>query len=201
MDILHENERFIVCIKPAGKTSQGEGKNSLVTDLKEHTGGEIYPVHRLDTATSGVMVYAKTKETAADITRQITENTFKKTYLALVHGTPEPEKGDMEDFLFKDSKKNKSFVVKKERKGVRKASLSYEVIEKRGELSLVKIHLRTGRTHQIRVQFASRKHPVFGDGKYGASDNVPYIALYSHEITFTDPVSGKKMTFTGGRWP
>lgn len=196
MNIIYENDGVLVCEKEAGFSSQGEGKNSLVTILRELTGGEIYPVHRLDTPTAGIMVYAKTKEAAAHISRQITENRFQKTYLALVHGTPCPEAGVMEDLLFKDSKKNKSFVVKRERKGVKKASLNYEVIEKRGELSLVKIRLHTGRTHQIRVQFSSRRHPVFGDGKYGASDNVDYIALYSYEITMTDPESNREMTFT-----
>ncbi len=198
MEILYDNSQITVCIKPHGTESQGDGKNSLITMLKEHYSSEdIYPVHRLDTVTSGVMVYARTRKAAAELSRQITENKFEKIYLALVHGTPEPSKGIMEDFLFKDSKKNKSFVVKRERKGVKKASLEYEVLESRDDgLSLVKIKLHTGRTHQIRVQFASRKHPVYGDGKYGASDGIPYIALFSYSLTFTDPEDGISKTFS-----
>lgn len=197
MNILFENKQIVICIKEHGISSQGDSPNSAVTILKEKTGSkEIYPVHRLDTVTSGVMVYAKTKKAAADLSSQISNNTFGKTYLALVHGVLEPEEGIMEDLLFKDSRKNKSFVVKRERKGVKKASLSYKLLSTRDDLSLVKIELHTGRTHQIRVQFSSRRHPVYGDGKYGASDNIPYIALFSHSLSFTDPESGEDMTFT-----
>ncbi len=197
MEILFENSEIIVCIKPHGTPSEGTSDNSAVTVLKKLSGtASIFPVHRLDTVTSGVMVYAKTKKAAAFLTKQITENRFEKIYLALVHGTPTPKEGILEDLLFKDSKKNKSFVVKRERKGVKKASLEYTVLETRDTLSLVKIKLHTGRTHQIRVQFSSRKHPVYGDGKYGASDNIPYIALFSHSLTFTDPESKKIMTFS-----
>lgn len=197
MEIIYENSQITVCIKPCGVSSQGEDKNSAVTILKEMTKAkEIFPVHRLDTVTSGVMVYAKTKSAAAFLSKEITENRFEKIYLALVHGSVTPAEGLMEDLLFKDSKKNKSFVVKRERKGVKKASLEYSVLGTRDELSLVKIKLHTGRTHQIRVQFSSRKHPVYGDGKYGASDNISYIALFSHSLTFTDPESHEKKTFS-----
>lgn len=198
MEILYDNTQITVCIKPHGVASQGEAENSMITMLKKHYNtDEIYPVHRLDTVTSGVMVYARTRKAAADLSRQITENEFEKVYLALVHGTPTPEKGIMEDLLFKDSKKNKSFVVKRERKGVKKAALEYEVLENRTDgLSLVKIKLHTGRTHQIRVQFSSRQHPVYGDGKYGASDNINYIALYSYSLSFTDPEEKTFKTFS-----
>ena len=198
MDILYENNAVVVCIKPRGTHSQGDQKNSLITMLKEQCScDEIYPVHRLDTVTSGVMVYAKTAKAAALLSEQITKNEFEKVYLALVYGTPSPENGIMEDMLFKDSSKNKSFVVKRERKGVKRASLEYEVLETRADgLSLVKIKLHTGRTHQIRVQFSSRKHPVYGDGKYGAAHRLPYIALYSHSLSFTDPEDGIRKTFS-----
>lgn len=196
MKILYENSEIAVCIKPSGISSQGGGENSAVEILKALTGStEIYPVHRLDTVTAGVMVYAKTKSAAAFLTKQIQENRVEKIYHALVHGEITPEEGIMEDLLFKDSKKNKSFVVKRERKGVKKASLEYKVLEAKEGLSLVRIKLHTGRTHQIRVQFASRKHPVFGDGKYGASDNVSYIGLVCHSLTFREPLSGEVMTF------
>ncbi|MBQ9945790.1 MAG: RluA family pseudouridine synthase [Clostridia bacterium] len=197
MEILCNTKDIIVAIKPAGIPSENNGKDNMITRLSEYCEtGEIYPVHRLDTVTSGVMVYAKTKKAAADITREIKDGTFRKTYLAVVHGNVEPGKGMMEDLLFKDSRKNKSFVVKRERKGVKKAALTYEVLEQKNGLSLVKIQLLTGRTHQIRVQFSSRRHPVYGDGKYGASDNIPFIALFSHSLTFKDPTSKKELTFT-----
>lgn len=196
MEILFQNKNIVVCIKPSGIPSQEADGENMVNLLQEETGSErIYPVHRLDTVTSGVMVYAKTQKAAAFLTKEISENRFYKEYIAIVHGTLTPDEGIMEDLLFRDSRKNKSFVVKRERKGVKKASLEYKTLESKNGLSLVKIKLHTGRTHQIRVQFASRKHPVFGDGKYGASDNVPYIALYSHKISFTDPESGKKLSF------
>ena len=128
------------------------------------------------------------------------EGRFQKEYLALVHGRPEDPSGDMEDWIFKDAR-NKTFVVKRERKGVKKASLSYETLQTRadetyGTLSLVRIRLHTGRTHQIRVQFASRKMPVLGDGKYGAKDNAPFLGLACCRLTFRHPATGEAMTFT-----
>lgn len=197
MKILFENSQLIVCTKPSGMASEESGKNSLPALIKERSGlREIYTVHRLDTVTSGVMVYAKTKASAADFSKQITEGIFEKQYLAVVHGIMEEKSGVMEDFLFKDSRKNKSFVVKRERKGVKKASLEYRVEEEKNGLSLIKIKLHTGRTHQIRVQFSSRKHPVYGDGKYGASDNIPFIALHSHTISFIDPEKKERVSFS-----
>lgn len=197
MKILHEDKSIIVCIKQVGVSSQEGGESSLPEILKKELKlKEIYTVHRLDTVTSGVMVYAKTRSAASELTRQITENTFGKEYIAAVHGSPEEKEGIMEDLLFKDSRKNKSFVVKRERKGVKRARLEYRVLQENNGFSLVKIKLHTGRTHQIRVQFSSRRHPVYGDGKYGASDNVPYIALFSHSLTFRHPVTKELMTFT-----
>lgn len=197
MKILYENKAVAVIVKPSGLPSESTGKDNAVKRLEELTGlTAIFPVHRLDTVTSGVMVYAKTKEAAAFLTKEITENRFIKEYLAVVHGEVSPKEAVMEDLLFKDSRKNKSYVVKRERKGVKRASLEYNVIEAKNGLSLVKIRLHTGRTHQIRVQFSSRQHPVYGDGKYGASDNIPFIALFSSSITFRDPESKKEMTFS-----
>ncbi len=200
MEIICNNDKFVTAVKPYGVSSQANGKDGMPDLLKEALGlREIYTVHRLDTVTSGVMVYAKTKKAAAELTKGITDGTFNKEYLAVVHGEVSPEKGIMEDFLFKDSRKNKSFVVKNQRKGVKKASLEYEVTETKNGLSLVKIKLHTGRTHQIRVQFSSRKHPVYGDGKYGASDNIPFIALFSHRISFISPENGERVSFDAPR--
>ena len=128
------------------------------------------------------MIYALSKEGAAALSKIMESGGFSKEYLAVVHGEC-PEEGTMEDLLFKDSKLNKSFVVKRERKGVKKASLEYTRVSYDGEKSLVRIKLHTGRSHQIRVQFSSRKMPLYGDGKYGGSDNCN-IALWSSCISF-----------------
>ena len=141
------------------------------------------------------MVYAKNKKSAANISRQITDKTFKKEYIALVHGTPDTDKGEMHDLLFKDSKKNKSYVVKRERKGVKSALLEYEIIEKNENYSKVLVSLHTGRTHQIRVQFASRKMPLIGDKKYGANDDSKILCLWSYKISFYHPISKEKLVF------
>lgn len=198
IDILFEDDFLIVCIKPVGLLSQAasKGGESMITLLERHTGKTIYPLHRLDREVGGIMVYARTKEAAAVLSRDIAENRFKKEYVAVVHGTPEENEGVFQDLLFKDSSKNKSFVVKKERKGVKKASLEYKVITTNNDLTAVKILLHTGRTHQIRVQFASRQMPLTGDRKYGARDEFKNIGLMSYRINFKHPKSGEEMCFT-----
>ncbi len=182
IEILYEDKDIVAVVKPVGISSE----NEMVVILKEQLNSEIYPLHRLDNPVGGVMVYAKNKAAAAKMSKKISENLdFSKTYLLVCEGTFEEKTSDMEDLLFKDSKKNKSFVVKKERKGVKKASLSYTVLKeavfKEKMCSLVSVTLKTGRSHQIRVQFSSRKHPLAGDGKYGSKINCP-IALFSHKI-------------------
>jgi len=194
VNILYEDKHIIVCVKERGLLSQdGNGKPCMTAKLKEHTGGEIYPVHRLDKDVGGVMVYALTKSAAAELSKQVADRTMEKNYLAVVHGNP--HKGDMADLLFFDRSKNKSFVVKKERKGVKKALLSYETLESREDESLVCVTLHTGRTHQIRVQFASRKMPLYGDRRYGGRDEEKTIALWSYRISFSHPVTKERMSF------
>lgn len=200
MKLIFEDEEVIVCVKPVGLLSQGEGNDCLITKLKEHTNGEIYPVHRLDRGVGGVMVYAKTKAAAAALSRQVSEHKIEKEYLALVHGVPSEKSGTLEDLLFKDSRKNKVFVVTRERKGVKKAVCRFEAVlcEKTSageECTLVRVSLQTGRTHQIRVQFASRGLPLFGDGKYGARDGEKEIALFSCAVGFTHPKTGQRLRF------
>lgn len=190
LKIIFENNDLFICIKPAGVSSQDSDENSVPAMLRTLAGTNyIGTVHRLDTAASGVMVYAKNKYTAAEISKQIQNGLFIKEYYAVVSGTPEKPEGILEDLLFKDSSKNKSYVVKRERKGVKKAVLQYSVIatnEINGDIfSLLKIKLVTGRTHQIRVQFASRKMPLVGDKKYGSKFACP-LALFSHRLSFTD---------------
>ncbi|MBP3337580.1 MAG: RluA family pseudouridine synthase [Clostridia bacterium] len=182
IEILYEDSDIVACVKPVGMSSEGD----LPKTLGEQINGEIFTLHRLDTPVGGVMVYAKNKKSAAVFSKKIAEkNDFTKTYFAVCEGSFNEKKGEMCDLLFKDSAKNKSYVVKRERKGVKKAELFYNVIDEREidgkKCSLVSVTLKTGRSHQIRVQFASRKHPLLGDKKYGSVFKSP-IALFSQKI-------------------
>ena len=183
MEILYSDRQIIVCVKPVGLDSEH--------DVPATLGGEIYTLHRLDKNVGGVMVYARTKAAAAALSNAIQDGTMVKEYVAMVHGAP-PERGDWQDLLFKDSSKNKVFVVKKERKGVKKARLEFSRLTE-GETSLVRIRLHTGRSHQIRVQFASRGYPLLGDHKYGAKDTLTAPMLFSCCLTF--PYNGKTVRF------
>ncbi len=199
MEILFSDSHIVVCIKPAGVLSakDSSGKSNMQDLLGQELNlSEIYPIHRLDREVSGVMVYALTKEAAAKLSAQVSDhNKFVKEYLALVEGTPDQTEGIYTDLLFKDSSKNKTFVVKKERRGVKKAKLEYKVVSSKDALTLVRIRLYTGRTHQIRVQFSSRKTPISGDRKYGGGSNDKGIQLYSVKISFKHPISGQKIVF------
>ena len=181
IEILYQNKDFAAVVKPSGILSEA-GEGGMVDLLEKQLSRKVYPVHRLDRAVGGVMIYALSKEGAASLSKIMECGGLSKEYFAVVHGEC-PSEGTMEDLLFKDSRLNKSFVVKRERKGVKKASLEYRSIRYDGEKSLVRINLHTGRSHQIRVQFSSRKMPLYGDGKYGGSDNCP-IALWSCRIAF-----------------
>ena len=183
MEILYSDRDLYVIVKPVGMDSEHEVPAAL--------GGDIFPIHRLDKNVGGVMVYARTKQAAAALSKAVQEGAMVKEYVAMVHGTP-PESGDWEDFLFKDSRKNKVFAVKKERKGVKYARLEFDRLRE-GEESLVHIRLHTGRSHQIRVQFASRGFPLVGDHKYGARDDHQAPMLFSCRITF--PYQGKDRVF------
>ena len=178
MDILYSDRDLAVCIKPVGLDSEAE----VPAELKKTLGGEIFPIHRLDKNVGGVMVFARTRQAAAALSKAVQEGRMVKEYLAMVHGTP-PENGDWEDFLFKDSRKNKVFAVKKERKGVKYARLEFDRLTA-GDPSLVHIRLHTGRSHQIRVQFSSRGFPLVGDHKYGSRDERLEPMLFSCRITF-----------------
>ena len=187
MRILYSDAGLVACIKPVGLDSESE----LPAALKEAIGGEIFPIHRLDKNVGGVMVYARTKNAAAALSKAVQEGSMVKEYVAMVHGTP-PEAGDWEDYLFKDSRKNKVFVVKKERKGVKYARLVFRRVTE-GEQSLVHIRLHTGRSHQIRVQFSSRGFPLVGDHKYGSRDTATAPMLFSSRITL--PWNGEAKVF------
>ncbi len=187
MELLHTDKDFVVLVKPVGLDSEHE----VPAKLGEMLGGEIFPIHRLDKNVGGVMVYARTKNAAAALSTAVRENQLIKEYRCMVHGMP-PESGILEDFLFKDSRKNKVFVVKRERTGVKKASLEYTRLTDT-DPSLLHIRLHTGRSHQIRVQFASRGFPLVGDHKYGSRDGATAPMLWSTRISF--PWRGKLLTF------
>ena len=178
MEILHHNQDFAVCIKPVGLDSETQ----VPFELKKALGGEFFPVHRLDKNVGGVMVYARTRQAAAALSKAVQDGAMEKEYMAMVHGTP-PESGDWEDLLWKDSRKNKVYVVKRERAGVKKARLEFTRLSA-GETSLVRVRLHTGRSHQIRVQFASRGYPLVGDHKYGSRDARTEPMLFSCCIRF-----------------
>ena len=195
MKILYENNDLIFVVKPRGISSQPSPKNNdMVTLLNEYNKSTVYCVHRLDTATGGIMVYAKNEKTAAALSKAFAEKTVEKEYLAIVKSIS-PLEGEMNDFLWHDKSKNKSFSVKTKRKGAKEAKLYYNVIESDDEKSLVSVKLYTGRTHQIRVQFASRRLPLAGDRRYGAKTNRP-LALFASRLTFPHPRIGKPITFT-----
>jgi len=187
MQIIHADRDIAVIVKPVGLDSESGVPAAIQSEL----GGEVYAVHRLDLNVGGVMVYARNRHTAAALSRAIQDGTMVKEYVAMVHGTP-PEQGDWEDLLFKDSRRNKVFIVSRMRAGVKRARLVYVRLSE-GETSLVRVRLHTGRSHQIRVQFAGRKYPLVGDHKYGARDDASAPMLFSVRLTF--PLRGKTVSF------
>ena len=200
-NVLYNDNDIVVCIKPQGIISQGDlnGKANMVSILEENLNTRIFPVHRLDKETGGVMVYAKNAKSAANLSRAVANNEIKKEYLALVHNEIEIDSDTLTDFLFFDRQRNKSYVVKRERKGVKKAILEYKKLSvnriDEQIYTLVKVLLKTGRTHQIRVQFASRGHSLFGDKKYGADDNFNSLGLWAYKLTFKHPTTNKTLEF------
>ena len=200
--ILYSDRDILVCVKPAGVPCEtaNEKVKSLSALLSEQLGAPyVGMVHRLDQVTEGLMVYSLSEKATGKLSEFMASGESHKEYLAVVHGIPEKPEGELCDLLFRDPKKNKSFVVDRERRGVKRAVLEYSLVgsaeTEKGVLSLVRIKLHTGRTHQIRVQFSSRGMPLFGDGKYGAKDNSPHVALLSARLSFPHPKSGKRLEF------
>ena len=200
--ILFRDDHLVTACKPYGVLSEiDEHKPNMPSLLRDELGVDtIYPVHRLDRTTQGVMVYALTENAARRLSAMIQQGRVEKTYLAVVEGVPEEARGEYTDLLYFDRRKNKSYVVKRERKGVKQARLQYEVlqtIEHEGErLSLLKIQLLTGRTHQIRVQFASRKMPLVGDRRYGSHIPANHIQLCAARLSFIHPLTDEALCFS-----
>jgi 23S rRNA pseudouridine1911/1915/1917 synthase len=193
--ILYQDSHIVVCVKPSGVVSQDAGENSMPQLLKQQLGAEyVAVVHRLDREVGGVMVFALSQKAAAVLTRSVQERTLEKRYLAVLCGTPTVEEAVLEDLLFHDKQRNKTYVVSRERKGVKPARLSYRLLQTISGSSLVDVHLDTGRTHQIRVQFSSRGLPLSGDRKYGGTSGP--MGLWSCRLVFPHPITGKIMKFT-----
>ena len=213
--IIYEDDALVVLDKPAGCSSE-EGVPQRLREQWGKPDAYVGVIHRLDTGVSGLMVYAKTPQAAAALSRQVTRSQeayavqdgraegtpaaprFIKQYRAVIAGGPDealPAEGTLRDYLFKDSRKGRVFPVKRPRKGVREAVLEYRIVRQTQDACLAEITLHTGRTHQIRVQFASRKHPLWGDGKYGSRVKGA-IALQSCGLQFVHPDTGRIMNFT-----
>jgi len=197
IQILYEDKHILAACKPSGLLSEESRSANVVSELKKQTGlTTLLTVHRLDRDVSGVMLFAKHQSAAGELVKKIAERNITKEYLAVVNGVPADPKGRFDDLLFKDSASNKSFVVERERVGTRRAILDYELIStakyEEKPVSLVRISLETGRTHQIRVQFSHRKMPLVGDGRYGGRQRVP-IALRSSHVSFRHPFTKKKI--------
>ncbi len=204
MEFLYRDDSLCVCLKPAGVLSTDEpgGMPSLVREALG--GGCVRTVPRLDRVGGGLMVLARSPEAASALSAQIREQSFHKAYLAVVHGAPEADCGTFTDLLLRDKFERKTYVVDAPAKGVQEAILDYRVLGHVEGRSLVRITLRTGRTHQIRAQFSSRGLPLVGDRKYSTLDDGCDIALWSCMLSFTHPEDGRPMTFTcppPDRWP
>lgn len=198
MDILYQDNRVIVCIKPHGILSTDE-PGGLPGLLREQLGDEkacVRTVHRLDRVVGGVMVLARSREAAKRLSCQVQDRTFRKTYLAVVWGELEQEEGTLRDLLLRSKEEKKTYLVTETGKDVQEAILNYRVLGRKEGKSLVEIHLVTGRTHQIRAQFSGHGHPLVGDKKYGApEERMGGIALWSCHVGFRHPQTGEEMDF------
>lgn len=198
MKIIYQDNDILVCIKPSRVLSTDE-PGGLPELLRLELGdpkADVRTVHRLDRVVSGLMVLARNPQAASVLSRQIREDEFEKEYLAVIHGTPDTDFGRLEDLLLRDKARKMTMVVPQMDKGVQPAALQYRVLESKQDMSRVRIRLETGRTHQIRVQFASRGLPLVGERKYATLEDPCEIALWSYRLAFTHPTTGEKMEFS-----
>jgi len=198
MELIYQDKDIVVCIKPARVKSTDEpgGVPELVRAALGDPDADVRTVHRLDQVVSGLMVLARTAQAASELSRQIRENEFEKEYLAVVHGCPAESAGTLRDLLYRDKARRMTMVAQEMAKGVQEAVLDYWTLNQADAMTRVRIRLHTGRTHQIRVQFASRGMALVGERKYSTLEDNCEIALWSHRLAFTHPATGKKMEFT-----
>ena len=196
MELIYQDEDIVVCVKPPRVLSTDE-PGGMPELARQALGTEdVRTVHRLDRVVSGLMVLARNAEAAAELSRQIREDEFQKEYLAVVHGAPEQDAGELRDLLFRDKARKMTMVAAEPGKGVQEALLTYQTIGRTPELTKVRIQLQTGRTHQIRVQFASRGMPLVGERKYSVLEDPCEIALWSYRLAFSHPKTGRPVEFT-----
>ncbi|MBQ5607441.1 MAG: RluA family pseudouridine synthase [Oscillospiraceae bacterium] len=196
MELIYCDADIAVCVKPARVLSTDEpgGMPELV---REALGtDDVRTVHRLDRVVSGLMVLARSAAAASELSRQIREDGFEKEYLAILHGHPEQDAGQLRDLLLRDKQERKTYIVTEPAKGVQEAILTYQVQAQTADLTRVRIQLQTGRTHQIRAQFSGRGMPLVGDKKYSLLEDDCEIALWSYRLAFCHPTTGKPMEFT-----
>lgn len=197
MEILYRDASLLVCVKPAGvlSTDEAGGLPSLLRQELGEPDADVRTVHRLDRAVSGLMALARSAAAASALSREIREGGFEKEYLAVVHGDC-PAGGELRDLLYRDRARKMTFVAAAPGKDAREAVLDYETVGRGPGMSMVRIRLRTGRTHQIRVQFASRGYPLFGERKYCAEPDDCPLALWSCALGFTHPETGEYLRFS-----
>ena len=199
LHIVFEDKYLLLCVKPVGVLSEdSESGASMPRLLCAHYSALRQPnyiatVHRLDKITGGLMIFSRRREVTGKLIAAVAAHQVEKEYLAVLRGHPEEKEAELTDLLFRDAAKNKSYVVKRMRKGVREAKLSYRVLAETEELTLVRVRLHTGRTHQIRVQFASRGLPLLGDIRYGSKDPKCTASLWSYRLALTHPRSGEEI--------
>ncbi len=195
INIIYNDDQICVCQKPIGVDSEKD----MPAALRERLGCDIYPIHRLDKAVGGLMVFAKTKVSAAKLSAMVQNRSLVKEYFLIVSGKPEKDADTLEDLLYRDSRTGKTFVVTRSRKGVKDAKLDYTLVSSKegenGVISLIKARLHTGRTHQIRVQFASRKLSLLGDRRYGGDKSAKNVALFSCHLSFCHPITNVPLDF------
>lgn len=198
MEFLYLDRDIVVCIKPARVLSTDEpgGLPDMIREALGDPKADIRTVHRLDRVVSGVMVLARNAKAASELSRQVREDLFEKEYLAVVHGKPEANEGTLRDLLYRDKARKMTMVATEPARSVQEALLDYRVLNTAESMSRIRIRLRTGRTHQIRVQFSSRGMPLLGERKYSTLEDPCEIALWSHRIGFTHPATGNYMTFS-----
>ncbi len=195
--MIYVDEHIVVAVKPARvlSTDEPDGMPELVRQMLGDPQADVRTVHRLDRVVSGLMVLARSPESASELSRQIREGRFKKEYLAVIHGCPPTDTGTMTDFLLRNKQERKTYLVDSPGKGVQEAILNYQVLHTAESLSRVRIQLVTGRTHQIRAQFSGHGMPLLGDRKYATLDDPCEIALWSYRLAFAHPVTGAPMEF------